>query len=146
MRIRQLILGAAAALLLAGCASGMNPPGGLAGAPAGTAAVEQFLRLAAASDYNGMGWIFGTSDGPILARDPRSVVEQRMFALAEILEHDGFIVGNGSPVPGRLNDAIVYDVIMTRGARNLTVPFTTVRGPDGRWFVEQVDLEAVTGR
>lgn len=134
------------ALTIAGCGSRMSPPGGLAGAPAAPAAVERFLQLAGDDDYTGMGWVFGTSEGAILTRDPPAQVEQRMYAIASILEHDGFVVGNGSPVPGRLNDAIVFDVIITEGTRDLRVPFTTVRGPGGRWFVEQVDIEAVTGQ
>lgn len=122
----------------------MNPPGGLAGAPAAPAAVERFLQLATASDYGQMGWIFGTSEGAILTRDPLPEVEQRMYALATILQHDGFIVGNGSPVPGRTNDALAFEVILTRGSRNYRVPFTAVRGPQNRWFVEEVGVEAIT--
>ena len=134
------------ASLLAACASGLQPPGGLPGAPAASAAVERFLQLAADDDYSGMGWIFGTTDGPILERDPPAEVEQRMFAIASILEHDGFVVGNSSPVPGRLNEAFVYEVIVTLGAQNNRVPFTVVQGPRGRWFVEQVGVEAITSQ
>lgn len=136
----------AAVLLAASCSAGMSPPGGLAGAPAAPAAVERFLQLAAVNDYSGMGWIFGTVEGPILERDPRSEVEQRMYALAGLLEHDGFVVGTGSPVPGRTAEALRFNVILSRGGQALTVPFTAVRGPGDRWFVEELEVEAITGR
>ena len=115
------------------------------GAPAAPAAVERFLQLAADRDYVGMGWVFGTADGAVLERDPAPEVEQRMYAIASILQHDGFVVGNGTAVPGRVGEAQLFDVIMTRSTTTYRVPFTAVRGPGGRWFVEQVDVEAITG-
>lgn len=132
--------------LLTACAPRLSAPGGVPGAPAPPAAVERFLQLAAARDYATMGWIFGNANGPILDRDPVPEVEQRMYALAGILQHDGFVVGNGVPVPGRTSDAVLFDVIMTRGATSVRVPFTAVRGPRSRWFVERVDVEAIIGR
>lgn len=134
------------ALALAACAGGLPRPEGAPGAPAPEAAVERFLRLAAAGDYVQMGWVFGTSDGAIIERDPVPEVEQRMYALANILRHDTFMVGGGQSVPGRVGGAQRFTVQLLRGAERIPVPFTAVRGPDGRWFVEQVDLEAVTGR
>lgn len=129
-----------------GCASGgarsTTPPG----APAAPAAVERFLQLANVKDYVGMGWIFGTNAGAILSRDPPAEVEQRMYALASLLSHEGFVVGNGLPVPGRTAEAVVFDVIVTQPGRNLRVPFTAVRGPGNRWYVESLDVEALTGR
>lgn len=93
-----------------------------------------------------MGWVFGTTGGPIMERDPASEVEQRMYALASLLTHEGFVVGNGLPVPGRTADAVAFDVIITQGGRNLRVPFTAVRGPSDRWFVESLDVEALTNQ
>lgn len=133
-------------LLLGGCAGGLRPPSGVAGAPAAPAAVERFLQLAAERDYSGMGWVFGTVEGPIMARDPVGEVEQRMYALASLLEHDGFVVGNGSAVPGRTGEAVQFNVVLSRGPNTVAVPFTTVRGPDGRWFVEQLSVETLTSQ
>lgn len=91
-----------------------------------------------------MGWIFGTSSGPIMSRDPANEVEQRMYALASLLTHEGFVVGSGLPVPGRTAEAIVFDVIITQDGRSLQVPFTAVQGPENRWFVESLDVELLT--
>jgi hypothetical protein len=134
------------ATLATGCAPRLAPPGGVAGAPAPAAAVERFLQLAAERDYGAMGWLFGTNAGPILRRDPVPEVEQRMYALASLLEHDSYVIGSGSPVPGRTGDAVRFEVVLRRGSQGYTVPFTTVRGPQQRWFVEQLAIEAITGR
>lgn len=132
-------------LLTAACAAGRAPAGAAPGAPAAPAAVERFLQLARDRDYAEMGWVFGTSDGPILRRDPVGQVEQRMYALASLLEHDGFVVGSGSPVAGRTGTAIRFDVLLNRGTETFRVPFTTVVGPNSRWFVEQVAVESMGG-
>lgn len=132
-------------LFMGACASS-RAGGAVAGAPAAPAAVERFLQLASVKDYVGMGWIFGTAGGPIMARDPAAEVEQRMYALASLLAHDGYVVGNGMAVPGRTSEAVAFDVIITQGGRNLRVPFTAVRGPSDRWFVESLDVEVLTNR
>ena len=131
-------------MLAAGCSSAMRPPGGIAGAPAAQAAVERFMQFAAEKDYTGMGWVFGTESGPIVQRDPLGEVEQRMYLLANLLEHDTFAVEAGGPVPGRTGGAFSFQVTLRRGARTVQVPFTAVRGPENRWFVEQLATEALT--
>lgn len=131
---------------LGGCASGRAGGGTSSGAPAAPAAVERFLQLANTRDYVGMGWVFGTSGGAVMSRDPANEVEQRMYALASLLTHEGFVVGSGLPVPGRTSEAVAFDVIITQRGRNLRVPFTAVRGPSDRWFVESLDVEVLTER
>ena len=144
LRLKTLTLYFATTLLAGACAARGGPPGGLAGAPAAPAAVERFLQLAADRDYAAMGWVFGTSDGAIIQRDPASQVEQRMYALASLLEYDSFVIGDGAAVPGRTGSAIQFDVQVLRGAESLAIPFIAVRGPDGRWFVEQFAVEPLT--
>jgi hypothetical protein len=107
-------------------------------------AVERFLQLALERNYSAMGWVFGTSSGPINARDPRVEVEQRMYGLANLLESDGFVVGAARPVPGRMEEAVSLSVALRRGSQRFQVPFTVVRGPQGRWFVEQIGVESIT--
>ena len=141
--VRLLVM--VAAILAAGCASGARAPGGLAGAPAPIAAIEQFLQHAAGRDYASMGWVFGTAEGPIAQRDPLPEVEQRMYVLADVLAHDGFVIAGGSAVPGRTGSAMTFDVTLRRGGRTFQVPFTAVRGPSDRWYVEQFAVEAITG-
>lgn len=132
--------------LLAGCASTAPPPQSTPGAPAAPAAVERFLQAAAAKDYVEMGWSFGTHEGSIFRRDPPADVERRMYALATVLQHDAVEIRDQAPVAGRTGDAVRLLVRLNNAGRRYDVPFTAVRGPEGRWFVEQVDVEAVTGK
>lgn len=133
--------------LLAGCAGRLTPPPGGIGAPAPGAAVERFLQLAAAREYLQMGWVFGTAEGPVLRRDPAPEVEQRMYALATVLENGGYTVGRGEAVPGRVSGAQRFHVVLRQeGGGEVVVPLVAVRGGGGRWLVEQVDVPAVTGR
>jgi hypothetical protein len=108
--------------------------------------VEQFLRLAADKDYVEMGNVFGTERGPIIKRDPAGDVQRRMYALASVLEHQTYAIQNEAPVPGRIGTATRLDVMITNRGRQYTVPFTAVRGPGDRWFIEQIGLEGVTGQ
>lgn len=133
-------------IIVAACAPARSGASGEPGGPAPTAAVERFLRLSQDQEYMQMGWVFGTADGPVLNRDPASRVEQRMHALSTLLQHDGFVLYRETPVPGRAGAAVEVGVRLNRDGSNIDVPFTTVRGRGGRWFVERVGVEAVTGR
>jgi hypothetical protein len=132
-------------LLLAGCATGGARGRSTPGAPAPAAAVERFLRLAGEKSYAEMGWVFGTAQGPIIRRDPPAEVERRMFALASILEHQSFSLSGEEPVAGRAaGTAVRTSARLTSRGRRFDVPFVVVRGPEGRWFVEEVGVEAIT--
>ena len=135
-----------AVVFLAACASAPNPPApqGTPGAPAPSAAVERFLRLAQEKDYVQMGWLFGTVEGPVMRRDPSSDVEKRMYALATVLQNQGYTIRGEEPIPGRIGAAVRVNVSLQQGNRRPEVPFVAVRGPDARWFVEQVAVEAIT--
>lgn len=131
-------------LTLSACAARVAPPAGGPGAPAAPAAIERFLQLAADKDYVQMGWIFGNAQGPVIGQYPLGEVEQRMYALAHVLQHDGYVLGPESAVPGRIGSAVSYQVSLTRGSRTFPVPITVARGPDSRWYVEVIDVESVT--
>jgi hypothetical protein len=133
-------------LLVAGCGPSLRVPAAGPGGDAPAAAVERFLHLVTVPDYLEMGWVFGTDRGPIVRRDPPEEVERRMFAIANILQHERFEIRSEAPVPGRVGNAIQLDVNLIQRGRQYLVPFTAVRGPGDRWFVEQIRLEAITGR
>ena len=128
-----------------GGTSGAVVPG-VAPAPAAapTDAVERFMRLLAAKDYLAMGHLFGTVEGPITSRDPQQQVERRMYAIANILANDRFVIrGTGQGIPGRGPEATQLTVQITQQGRAKDVPFVVVRTANG-WLVEQIDLQAVT--
>jgi hypothetical protein len=137
------IISLAILVLLAACGGRGSAPPGPTGAPAPAAAVERFLRLADAKNYREMGLVFGTRDGTIYRLDPARQVEQRMFAIAEILKHERFTVVREEQIPGRIGEAIRMTVNLTNGRQRKEVPFTVVRF-GSTWLVEQVDLERIT--
>ena len=114
------------------------------GAAAPSEAVEQFLALGKQKRYLDMGWLFGTTEGPIINRDPHPQVERRMYALASVLEADSHEVLSEEPIPGSVGSQVRLVVRIRQRGHDYSVPFTTIRGPGGRWFVEVVDVEAVT--
>jgi hypothetical protein len=146
-RIRSLafaLLAATATAACGGTAATTPPPQGVAPAAAPAQVVEQFMRLVASNDYTRMGSLFGTREGPITSRDPEPQVERRMYAIANILKNERFVIRAQEPIPGRGPDAEQLVVQLTQNGRNVDVPFVVVRTAAGGWLVEQVDLEAVT--
>ena len=121
--------------------------------------IERFLQAASAvsqlSEAQGQGAgqmadeietmarLFGTEDGSVLERDPRDEVEQRMFLIAQILEHTDYQLAGERAVPGRSRDAIEVNVRLTNAAGTVDVPFIVVQA-DGEWLIENIHLEAVT--
>ena len=110
--------------------------------------VDQFMRAVNSEpkDLVAMGRLFGTKDGPIAERDPRSQVEQRMFAIATVLRHDDYEILREQQVPGRSTEATQLLVRVKAGQRTNTVPFTMVRYKDGGWLIEQIGLDAITNQ
>jgi hypothetical protein len=107
-------------------------------------AVHAFLDAAQSKDYERMGQQFGTHEGPAELTLGVKDVEQRMVVLAAFLEHSGYEVKAAQqallqPDEHRLN------VTLTGTSRGtVTLPFITVSTKDGRWFVEKIDLSALT--
>ncbi|MDT8435129.1 MAG: hypothetical protein RRA92_00100 [Gemmatimonadota bacterium] len=141
---------ALAALLVAGsaaCASSGPARTGTAaaetwGAPTSEAAVRGFLAAANAEDYGAMSALFGTPEGAIVRRDGPVQVEQRMIFLARLLRHDALSLRRAdlaSAGPGRAR----YEArLTTRRRGEVLVPVVAVPGPDDRWYVEKLDLDA----
>jgi len=117
------------------------PPSGV-GATQPAGAVEQFIGLAAQQRYTEMGYVFGTTRGPLAERQAPARVTRRMQALANVLRHDTYSMTGVVPVSGR-PEARLVTVQLRQGRRTVDVPFTVVQGPGGRWLVEVVDLQAV---
>jgi hypothetical protein len=143
------------ALVAGGCISrSVNQSGSSNVAP--QLVVEQFLRAVNGvfesndavrnNSLESMAHLFGTRDGSIVKRDPRKDVEQRMFALASILRHDDYSIGNQQLVPGRQNEAVRLMVSMKFGQRSVNVPYTMVKTTKGDWLIEQIDVEPITSR
>lgn len=124
--------------------SGGPAPSGMVAATQPAAAVEQFIGLARQQRYTEMGYVFGTTRGPLAEQQDPARVARRMQALANVLRHQSFAMTGVVPVAGR-PDARLVTVQLRQGRRTVDVPFTVVQGPGGGWLVEVVDIEAATG-
>lgn len=129
-----------------GCASSRvaSSTGLLYGASTSELAVRGFLEGANAEDYQQMSSLFGTRDGPAVDRFGVTDVEQRMIFLSKLLEHESYELrqANLSQLgPDRVR--YVVELTGTRKGR-VNVPVVAVPGSDGRWFVEQLDVSALS--
>lgn len=133
------------ALLVSSCAT--QTVGARSGsAVAGTSplqSVERFLAAVQARDLDRMAGLFGTSDGPV--EWERVEVELHMDLLASVLAHQDYEIVSEGMVPGRPNPTTRVGVTMTMGDRVIPdVSYLTVRTEEGRWMVQEIDLERIT--
>jgi hypothetical protein len=107
-------------------------------------AVRGFLDGANADDYSQMSALFGTEKGPAVDRFGVTDVEQRMIFLASILKHDSYELRQAN-LAQLGPDRIRWDASMT-GTRkgHVVVPIVTVPDRTGRWYVERLNLDALT--
>jgi len=162
---RRLGMLITAVLVQTSCSTRAQPN---AAAPvAAQLSVESFLQAANRRDLDAMGRLFGTSDGPLMetgstfgcafkkvgswfggtACRKRQDVELRLEAIASVLRHDDYRIDREEGVAGRLGPATRVIVDLTvRGEQVPDVPFVVVRTSEGRWLVEQVDLQRAMAR
>jgi len=126
--------------------------------------VERFLQAANGRDFQGMGRLFGTTDGAAWdtgssfgcffkkigscfggsACTRKIDVELRMDAIASIIQHDDYRIVREESVAGRTRPARRVFVDLTiEGGSATGMPFVVVQTGEGRWLVEQVPLERI---
>lgn len=155
-----------AVLLAAACATSQPlPPAGEDAGP--LRAAERFLDAANRQDLDALAHAFGTRGGSIAdtggglgcglrrvaswlgAADrcpTRQEVEVRMYAIAAVLRHDGYVVTAAEKVPGRDRPVTRISLEIRRGERiHRDVGVFVMRTSSG-WLVESVELEKITGR
>lgn len=107
--------------------------------------VERFLQAVNARDYDAMARIFGTVDGPV--QGERTTVELWMDTLARVLQHRDYRIVGESQVPGREHATTRVGVDLTIGDEVVPdVAFHVVQTREGRWMVQEIDIEAITNR
>ncbi len=136
-----------AALTLGGCTTQRVAPASTSelAAVAPMLSVERFLQAVNARDYDAMARIFGTVDGPV--EGERTTIELWMDTLARVLQHRDYRIVGESQVPGREHPTTRVGVDLTIG--NEVVPnvaFHVVQTREGRWMVQEIDIEAITNR
>lgn len=140
-----LALGAAACGSGGPQGAGVPSPVGGYGAESSESAVVQFLDAAQEENYAGMWNVFGTAEGPAIERFGVQETEARMVVLSRLLKHRDYelrlanLAGLG---PNRTR----YEVRMA-GTRkgDVMVPFVTTHDGLGRWYVEQLDADRLSG-
>jgi hypothetical protein len=114
------------------------------GAPTSELAVRGFLDGANVGDYTGMSNLFGTDKGPAIDWLGVTDVEQRMIFLSSILKHSSYEL-NQANLAQLGPDRIRWEARMA-GTRKgqVVVPIITVPAGDGRWYVERLNLDALS--
>ena len=149
---RRALGAAGAVLLLAACVSRVEGPAASPGSTptdpmvAGALVIEQFLRAVNANDIDAMSRLFGTKQGPVARQWTRQQIEDQLFLLANVLEHENYDILRTEIVPGRRDEAATLIVRMTVNGRQVEVPYTLVWSDDRTWLIENIDLTKVTGR
>ncbi len=145
------LIGLGVLLLAAGCArkAQVSSPAPSSGAPAvGTIggstpaeAVSMMLAAAKAEDVQAVGAVWGDADGLTREKWPRSEFEMRAFYVVKCLRNDKFTIlseGTG-PTSRRL-----ASVRITKGQETAITTFKLVTGKNGRWLVENAELQPLT--
>ncbi len=91
-----------------------------------------------------MSNLFGTDKGPAVERLGVTDVEQRMIFLSSILKHSSYELRQAN-LAQLGPDRIRWEARMA-GTRkgDVVVPIISVPDGDGRWYVERLNLDALT--
>jgi hypothetical protein len=129
--------------LLAACSSatqGGYPSGQVTGGASPQQAVDQFLAAAKLRDLQGMSTVFGTDKGPARETMDRTELEKREIILACYFNNDSYrTLGERSGQGGHRE----ISVELKKGNLLRTSTFYAIRGPGGRWYVDNMDIAAV---
>lgn len=129
--------------------------------------VAEFLDAANRRDLAVMASHFGTAVGPIGHRGSPlgcalrrigswiglgdrcltgTEVELRMDLMAAILAHQSYRVGAQTAVVGKGRPATRLEVEVEKtGMQGVLVPFVLIQSDDGRWLLEELELERLVG-
>jgi hypothetical protein len=136
-------------LLLVACqrkvdVSSPAPSGGTVGQIGGATPAEAVAAMMAAAkseDLQAVGAVWGDTEGLTREKWPRAEFEMRAFYIVKCLRNDRFsILTEGGAASGRR----IANVQVVKGGLTKTTNFRLVRGQNGRWLVENVELEPLT--
>jgi hypothetical protein len=133
---------AAAVLVLAACHSGVSSQQSPLGAATPQEVSVSLLHAIEVKDLNGILTFMGTEKGSLkdVSKDSKSDLEKRGIILTCYFAHDKYrLLGEDQGTGGRR----IVKVELTRGELTRQTSFTTVQGPNARWFVETMDIQSV---
>jgi hypothetical protein len=129
--------------LLAACSSAtqkMGSNGQVTGAPSAQLAVDEFLKAVNAKDLQAMSTVFGTKDGPARETMDRTELEKREVILACYFAHDSArVLGESAGLGGHREVRIE----LKKGNLTRETTFYAIKGPGGRWYVDNMDIASV---
>ena len=105
-------------------------------------AVAMMMAAGKAEDLQAVGAVWGDDQGLAREKWSRSEFEMRAYYVVKCLRNDRYSVLSESPAAA--GGRRVLNVQVIKGALNPTTNFKVVKGPNGRWLVEQADLEPLT--
>jgi hypothetical protein len=118
----------------------MGSTGQITGAASAQLAVDQFLTAVNAKDLQAMSIVFGTKDGPARETMDRTELEKREVILACYFAHDSYrTLGESGGTGGHREIRIE----LKKGNLTRETTFYAIRGPGGRWYVDNMDIAAV---
>lgn len=158
---RRLGLVAAIGFGLGGCGSGgasTAPPGVAEGGLSPEQTVETFLagateatRYRAAGNftdadraYERMAGVFGTQQGSVHRTMSAEEVRNRMIVLSACFRPVRYRIVAESDFASRESGQASVTAQVQRGEDSLTLPFRVVLGREDRWFIDRIDMTAVS--
>jgi len=110
------------------------------GATSARAAVAGFLAAARSEDLQAMAHIWGTTAGAARNTIAREELEKRELIMMCFLRHDRYqLVSDTESTGGQRR----VEVELEQGMLIRRTAFTVVPAPDGRWYVQSFNMEAV---
>ena len=110
------------------------------GASTSVGAVDRFFAAVHAQNLQAMSAVWGTEKGPARDNMERGQLEKREVILQCYFNYDTFRVTGESPTS---ESRRIVRVELQRAGRTRYPTVYTVKGPGGRWFVENLDIAAV---
>ncbi len=112
--------------------------GNVVGAGSSKAAVDQFMTAVKQADLQAKSTIWGNAKGPGRDQFKRDELEKRLVIMQCRMQHDRYVFLDETPSL-KAGGSQVWPMRLTRKRVNANVSVTTVRGPNGRWFLENAE-------
>jgi hypothetical protein len=131
------------AIVIAACSRNPSMGSSQTGAASARDAAMMFTAAAKSQDLQAMGSLWGTAQGASRDHMDRQQLDQRLVILQPCYVADRVQIVDESM--GSVPTERRVRLQLTRGSRTKNVEFKAVRGPSNRWYVEDVDYDAVQG-
>ncbi len=113
----------------------------LTGAASAREAAMMFLNAAKAQDLQAMGAVWGSTEGASRDNMDREQLDRRLLILQPCYVADRSQILDESMGAGPTERRLRLQ--LTRGTTTKTIEFKVVRGPSSRWYVEDVNYDAL---